>query len=236
MRAHAALAAAALALMGLALLGLAGCARNPADFMAEPPLSPVATSAAGFGAQGVGALGRRSLAAPLDSLYSDPRVGRIGDIVTVVIAINDKATFGNTLGRSQTSSTGVAMDFAIGAGTSGTGPSGTLKTDTSSSSTAQGQGSIDRSEQIQVSVPAQVATILPNGNLVIRGSQEIRVNFELRRLTVEGIVRPTDIGKNNSIAYDRIAEARISYGGSGRLSDVQQPTWGHQLYDAFNPL
>ena len=231
MRAPATLASAA-----LAFLGLSACARNAADFMAEPHLSPVSTSSAGFDDHGLGAPNRRALAAPLDSLYSDPRVGRIGDIVTVVISINDKATFGNTLGRSQTSSTGVSMDFALGAGTSGAGPSGTLKTDSSSSSIAQGQGSIDRSEQIQVSVPAQVAGILPNGNLMIRGSQEIRVNFEVRRLTVEGIVRPTDIGKNNSIAYDRIAEARISYGGSGRLSDVQQPSWGHQLYDALNPL
>ena len=92
-----------------------------------------------------------------------------------------------------------------------------------STSSTQGQGNIDRSEQIQVSVPAVVTHVLPNGNLMIRGSQEVRVNFELRQLTVAGVVRPADISRANTIAYDRVAEARISYGGRGRLSEVQHP-------------
>ncbi len=108
--------------------------------------------------------------------------------------------------------------------------------DLSSSSATQGQGNIDRSEQIQVSVAAVVTRVLPNGNLVISGSQEVRVNYELRQLTVAGIVRPSDVSLNNTISYDHIAEARVSYGGRGRESDFQQPSWGQQIYDAVRPF
>ena len=87
-----------------------------------------------------------------------------------------------------------------------------------------------------MSVPAVVTQVLPNGNLMIRGSQEVRVNFELRQLTVAGIVRPSDISRNNTVAYDRVAEARVSYGGRGRLSEVQQPAWGQQIYDIAKPF
>jgi flagellar L-ring protein precursor FlgH len=100
----------------------------------------------------------------------------------------------------------------------------------------QGQGNIDRQEQIQVSVAAVVTRVLPNGNLVISGSQEVRVNYELRQLTVAGIVRPSDVSRANTVSYDHIAEARISYGGRGRLSEVQQPSWGQQLTDWLKPF
>jgi flagellar L-ring protein precursor FlgH len=169
-------------------------------------------------------------------LYRDQRISKIGDIVTVNIAINDKATFGNSTDRSRTAATGLSLDFSTtNASTSSSNPA-TLKTDMSSTSSNKGQGNIDRAEQIQVSVAAIVTEVMPNGNLVISGSQEVRVNYELRQLSVAGIVRPWDIAQNNTVAYDRIAEARISYGGKGRLTDVQQPNWGQQLYDRFMPF
>ena len=145
---------------------------------------------------------------------------KVGDIVTVIISINDKATFGNS-----TRSLDDREDRILHSTGLFTPPCNsarprrptrlTFNHDVNSTSTAQGQGNIDRSEQIQLSVPAVVTQVLPNGNLMISGSQEVRVNFELRQLTVAGIVRPADISRNNTIAYDRVAEARISYGGRG---------------------
>jgi len=85
-------------------------------------------------------------------------------------------------------------------------------------------------------VAAIVNEVLPNGNVVISGSQEVRVNFEVRVLNIAGIVRPRDISPKNTISYDKIAEARVSYGGRGRLMEVQQPAYGQQLYDIVTPF
>ena len=83
---------------------------------------------------------------------------------------------------------------------------------------------------------AVVTDVLPNGNLIISGSQEVRVNFEMRLLNVAGIVRPQDISRENTIAYDKIAEARVSYGGRGRIMEVQQPAVIQQIYDRVKPF
>jgi flagellar L-ring protein FlgH len=105
-----------------------------------------------------------------------------------------------------------------------------------STSHAQGQGGVSRSESIDLRVGAVVTCVLPNGNLIVSGRQEILVNYELRELIIAGIVQPGDIAADNSIAYDKIAEARISYGGRGRVMEVQQPGWGQQLYNKFSPF
>ncbi len=168
------------------------------------------------------------------NLFTDPRAMRAGDVLTVRISINDKATFGNTTDRSLTAneSTGYNWDTAIG------NASGTIKgqAGANSASSTNGTGSIDRSEKIQLSVAATITRVLPNGNLLISGTQEVRVNFELRVLNIAGIVRPRDIAKDNTISYEKIAEARISYGGKGRISDVQQPNWLQQLIDTYKPI
>jgi flagellar L-ring protein precursor FlgH len=114
--------------------------------------------------------------------------------------------------------------------------SGTFTNEIDSSTSTQGQGSINRSEQIRLSIAATVTAVLPNGNFVVQGSQEFRVNYEMRVLTIGGIVRPRDISRENTVPYDKIAEARISYGGRGRLMEVQQPAWGQQLYDLAWPF
>ncbi len=171
---------------------------------------------------------------PPSDLYKDQRIARVGDIVTVNIAINDKATFGNATDRSQAAKSNLSGDlgFALGAAAK----SFTLSGNVASNSETQGKGNIDRSEQIQVSVAAVVTKVFPNGNLMIAGSQEVKVNFELRQLSVAGVVRPSDISRGNTISYDHIAEARISYGGKGRLTEVQQPSWGQQIYDLVKPF
>jgi flagellar L-ring protein precursor FlgH len=233
---------------GLAVVlaaALSACGNSPSEFMRPPSLSPIGSGMASPRAEGGDEADLLPVRLPrigenrLGNLYTDQRVAKVGDIVTVIISINDKATFGNATGRSTTAKTNFGFDWMFtppSNSTSSSGSPGTLNTDINSTSSSQGQGTIDRSEQIQFSVPAVVTEVLPNGNLVIRGSQEVRVNFELRQLSVAGIVHPGDISRNNTIAYDRVAEARISYGGRGRISEVQQPAWGHQIYDAAKPF
>ena len=102
--------------------------------------------------------------------------------------------------------------------------------------TREGNGATTRSENIDLSIAAVVTDVLPNGNLMISGSQEVRVNAELRILTIAGIVRPSTSARENTISYERIAEARISYGGRGRLTEVQQPPYGQQILDTVLPF
>lgn len=171
-------------------------------------------------------------------LFRDIRAYKVGDVVTVTIEINDKAQFDNESDRSRES--GSLLDAAVGVAAAGFGldpaaakASGNLNLNSNTHS--KGAGSIDRSEKLSLSVAAVVTEVLPNGNMVISGTQEIRVNYEVRVLTIGGIVRPLDISEKNRIPYDRIAEARISYGGRGRLTDMQQPAWGQRLYDVAIP-
>ena len=220
---------------------LAGCAATNPDLGREPRMSPV-----GSGLQAnVDPYGSNSFPAPLRTsatslwddnranLFRDPRATRAGDVLTILISINDKATLDNTSDRSTSSTIGNGFDFNLGV--NGT-TKGSVQVDSTSKSAATGQGTVDRSEKIQLSVAAVVSGVMPNGNLVVSGSQEVRVNYELRLLQIAGIVRPRDISKDNTISYEKIAEARISYGGRGRISEVQQPAWGQQLYDAAKPF
>jgi flagellar L-ring protein precursor FlgH len=167
-------------------------------------------------------------------LFTDARALRQGDILTVEIALNDKAQFNNKSDRKRTQ--GRSIGLGASADVEGFTWEGSGDLDYSSSSTYAGDGATVRSEKLELRVAAVVTDILPNGNLIIRGSQEVRVNAEMRVLQIAGIVRPQDIGAANTIAYDRIAEARISYGGRGRITEVQQPTWGQQIVDVVSPL
>ena len=222
-------------------VSMTGCWTSANEFMREPFFSPVGS---GLVTDETASIQSAKVLPPPPpsgngtppSLYSQPRIANVGDIVRVLISMNDKATLGNASGRSQTTKDGVVVDFGYNSGSSSSSQPAKLLGDLSSSASTQGTGNIDRSEQIQVSVAAVVTRVLPNGNLVISGSQEVRVNYELRQLTVAGIVNPLDISLNNTVAYDRIAEARISYGGRGRQTDVQQPAWGQQIYDAARPF
>lgn len=172
-------------------------------------------------------------------LFRDIRASRIGDLLTVTIQINDKAQFDNQTDRSRDGKAKMGLSAALAAAGFGLGASAadlSADMDIKSGTESKGKGSIDRSEKLRLSVAAVVTDVLPNGNLVISGSQEIRVNYEVRVLNIAGVVRPLDISENNTVPYDKIAEARISYGGRGRLTDVQQPAWGQRVYDAVAPF
>ena len=168
-----------------------------------------------------------------NGFFGDHRAARVGDILTVVIEINDEADLANASNRSRTSGNKATADALIGINDDEL-PAGGL-VDLSAESSSRGNGTISRKEQIKLRVAATIIRTLANGNLVVAGRQEVKVNNELRELRVAGIIRPVDIEMNNSIPYDRIAEARITYGGRGQLSRVQQPRYGEDVLDVVLP-
>jgi flagellar L-ring protein precursor FlgH len=172
------------------------------------------------------------------NLFQDPRAAKVGDILTVKIHVNDKATLDNTSSRERDSDVGLNGNYEAGTAPNSGPPfaaKGSGSIGLGAKSSASGSGSIDRSERVEVAIAAVVTEVMPNGNLLISGTQEVRVNFELRIINVTGIVRPRDISTYNTIDYEKIAEARISYGGRGRITEVQQPRWGQQVIDAVAP-
>lgn len=174
------------------------------------------------------------------AFFKDQRASQVGDILTVVVTIDDEAQFDNSTERSRTESSGAGVGGAVGTAIDTIFmPAGMAASDlgsVNSNSSFQGEGKVDREENLQTTIAAVVTQVLPNGNLVIEGRQEVRVNFEIRELIVAGIVRPEDITANNRIASEQIAEARIGYGGRGQITTVQQPRVGNQVMDILLPF
>jgi flagellar L-ring protein precursor FlgH len=175
------------------------------------------------------------------SLFGDRRARRRGDIVTVTIEIDDEAKFDNSTSRGRSGENSVAIGALYGLTRPALEllPSGATldpAVSTSGSTVSTGDGSVTRNEEVTLRLAATVIDVLPNGHLVIRGSQEVRVNFELRDLQISGIVRPEDISRQNVITYDKIADARIVYGGRGQITDMQQPRLGQQIVDLLSPF
>jgi flagellar L-ring protein precursor FlgH len=175
------------------------------------------------------------------AFFADQRAQRVGDIVTVLIEIDDSAKTQNTTtaGRDSTLEGGIphvlGLESSLGRILPGEyDPAHAFSTSTKSSNT--GAGTVDRSEKINLTIAAVVTAVLPNGNMMIQGTQEVRTNTELRQLTVAGIVRPEDISSSNTIRHTQIAEARISYGGRGDISRVQKTPAGTSLIEKFWPF
>ena len=175
------------------------------------------------------------------AFFKDQRAQQIGDLVTVRVKVTDQAQINNSTSRSRKNEEGMGAENLFGLETQMTKilPEGTKAealVNLDSNSSSQGTGSIRRSEQLVTSVAAVVTQVLPNGNLVVEGKQEIRVNFEVRELVVGGVVRPEDIEADNTIDSSKIAQARIAYGGRGQITDVQQPRYGQQFLDVMLPF
>jgi flagellar L-ring protein precursor FlgH len=223
-----------------ACLALTGCASNLAEVGQAPLMSPIGQGmqadarAIPVERRGRFTPGPHSVWSDRRDLYRDPRAMRVGDILTVTISMNDKAVLDNKTDRSRDSQIKFSSDYL--AEFLPWSKKGQLNGNIDAQSSTKGAGKIDRTEEVKFSVAAAVVDVLPNGNLLISGSQEVRVNYEMRVLNVGGLVRPLDITRNNTIAYEKVAEARISYGGRGRLMEVQQPGWGHQVYDQVAPF
>jgi len=174
------------------------------------------------------------------AFFKDQRAKRVGDILTVEVTFSDKAIFDNKTERSRNSTESRDLAGAFGNAIIDFLPddytSGSAVIDFDGDTTTSGEGSVDRKEELSTSMAAVVTQVLPNGNMVIEGRQEVRVNFEIRELIVAGVIRPEDISNNNTIESTKIAEARISYGGRGQLTDMQQPPYGQQFMDIVLPF
>ncbi len=243
-----------LAAVALAALALAGCS-NTIDRLAavgetpkvkpienptlDPQYQPVsmpmpARESVVFAPNSLWRTGARAF-------FKDQRAQRVGDILTVLIEIDDTAKVDNATKRTRTNTEGASASSLLGYETKLTqvlpeALDPTNLVDLKSDSLTDGSGAIDRKEKISLRVAAVVTQSLPNGNLVIQGTQEVRVNYEVRELYVQGVVRREDIKSDNTIKHDQIAEARIVYGGRGTLSDIQRPRYGQEIFDILYPF
>ena len=174
------------------------------------------------------------------AFFKDQRAAQVGDIVTILVNIADAADLKNqsTEGRTGSQTMGMPNMFGL----EGALPhilsqaSAASLVSTNSNGTATGTGQIQRNETVTLRLAGEVTQVLPNGNLVVMARQEVRVNSELRELQLSGVIRPQDIASDNTVADERLAEARISYGGRGQLTDVQTPRYGEQVLDALLPF
>jgi flagellar L-ring protein precursor FlgH len=239
------------ALLALAVLAPLGACSTVSEAVRGPELAPVGYPSALMpreqtiltprdpnpGAASANSLWRVGARA----FFADQRASRVGDILTVMIDIDDKAKTTNSTSSSRDSSMNAGVPHLLGLESSlgkilpgGFDAANALETSSKTSNT--GAGSVNRQEKISLTIAAVVSAVLPNGNLVIQGTQEVRTNAELRQLTVAGIVRPEDISSSNTIRHTQIAEARISYGGRGDISRVQKTPAGQSLVERFSPF
>jgi len=175
------------------------------------------------------------------AFFKDNRANQVGDILTVNIAIKDSAAINNKTERTRddTEDGNITNLFGFEASLSKIVSSNVLNTSTVSldtDHTTKGEGKIARNEDITITVAVVITQILPNGNFVLSGRQETLVNYELRELNMSGVIRPEDIDSTNSIAHTKIAEMRVTYGGRGNVSELQQPRWGMQILDVLSPF
>lgn len=173
--------------------------------------------------------------------FKDQRASAVGDILTVIIQINDTAEMSNESRRTRQSAENSNVNSLLGYENylSKFLPSGLQQPNLlglSGNTSNNGTGEIEREEKIETRIAAVIVDVLPNGNFVLSGRQEVRLNYEIRDLQIAGVIRPEDISPNNSINYDQIAEARIAYGGRGQMMDVQQPRYGNQFLDIIYPF
>jgi flagellar L-ring protein precursor FlgH len=238
--------AAALLLLAPALAGLGACT-TVQEAVKGPDLAPVGYPAA------LAPMDQRIIAVNTPptanslwrsgarTFFNDQRASHVGDILTVLINIDDSAKTTNSTSSSRTSGVTAGIPHLLGLESSlgkilpgGYDPANALATN--SKTTNDGAGAVNRAEKISLTIAAVVSAVLPNGNLVIQGTQEVRTNTEVRQLTIAGIVRPEDIASNNTIQHTQIAEARINYGGRGDISRVQKTPAGQSLVEKFWPF
>lgn len=238
-------------LLGCSLLGGCATAEQIANIGKAPEMSKIANPMTDSGYQPVSLpMPSPQVSAPEKNslwqsgrvtFFKDQRASNIGDIITVTIDISDEATLENDTSETRSSSESAGLGSLLGLEGSldrvlPQAVNNSSLADFDSGASHTGSGSIERKDDVQLRLAALITQLLPNGNMVIHGKQEVLVNFEKRILQVEGVIRPEDISINNTISYDQIAEARIIYGGEGQLTKLQQSRYGKQLYDIIFPF
>ncbi len=170
------------------------------------------------------------------AFFKDQRAANVGDIVTVLVSMTDAANVQNNSDANRKSSETLGLPNLFGLERAL--PAGVLDSiiKAASANGNTGNGTIKRSELVTLRLAGVVTQMLPNGNLVVAARQQMRVNSELRELQVTGVIRPQDIASDNTVRHDRMAEARIAYGGRGQLTDLQTPRWGQQVLDIVLPF
>ena len=236
-----------------AVLGLAGCGSlsRLAEVGRPPELSPITDPVRDPNWRPVSMPMPRPELAPtqINSLwrsgsrafFRDQRAAQVGDILTVLVNIADTANLANATGATRTGSEQAGLPNFLGLEAQlpkliAKGLDVKNLVNTSSTNANTGTGTVKRAETVTLRLAGEVTQVLPNGNLVVAARQEVRVNSELRELQVSGVVRPQDIASDNTVVHDRMAEARIAYGGRGTLTDVQQPRYGQQVLDLLLPF
>ena len=169
-------------------------------------------------------------------LYADNRARQVGDLLTVLVAIDDGAVFENGTDRTRSNASSRSLAWSANLNGVPVQPFGDGELTFGGRTGHEAEGRTERGERVSLRIAAQVIGVMANGNLLVEGTQEVLVNHEVRRLGVAGIARAGDLSPDNTIVYDRLAEARITYGGRGRLTEVQQPPWGQQVVDRLSPL
>tara|TARA_R110002110_G_scaffold192614_21_gene400879 strand:+ start:1338 stop:2099 length:762 start_codon:yes stop_codon:yes gene_type:complete len=175
------------------------------------------------------------------AFFKDQRAAKVGDILTVTVSIADSVTTQNKTELNRTAGENAGLDQFLGYQNAlgrilpeSITPASAIDFD--SQHVSNGEGKITRNETVSVQLAAIVTQVLPNGNLVVHGRQEVGLNYDVREIIVDGVIRPEDITASNQISHDKIAEARIRYGGRGQIMDLQSPRWGQQIYDIIFPF
>ncbi len=235
----------ALLLLGLLPLAACGNLSRLSEIGSAPSMAPIENPGMAEGLRNI-SMPMPARQAPIpesNSLWQpgsrtflrDQRAAQVGDLVTVLVQITDRAALENTTERSRNNNESLGIGRLLGIQTRLPGGNSDL-IDATSGSGSTGSGSIKRTESVTLRVAATVVQQLPNGNLVVAGRQQVRVNHELRELQVSGVIRSQDIASDNTVRHDRLAEARIAYGGRGTVSDVQTPRYGQQFLDVILPF
>ena len=236
-----------LLLTSLCLVALSGCS-SIREAVNGPELAPMGVPSAVVLQNQPVIMAQESRPASANTLwragsrdfFNDQRAKRVGDILTVMVDIDDSAQTSNATAGSRTNKYNSALPGFLGLESSlgkilpAFDPANAASA--SGSNSFSGSGSVKRAEKVSLTMAAMVTGVLPNGNLIIQGRQEVRTNNELRELTVAGIVRTEDITSSNTIRHSQLAEARISYGGRGDLSNEQKQPAAQAIMSKFSPF